>query len=197
MSIIKIQFYNLNCKYIIIFINENSYVHNCSFTFRKWTQKFLSFKITLREWLSIVSRSYSLVIHLLEVYLIALNEVIFKNWSYNTVVPSFQSRSIRMQVLWIKAWHQDGGSADDRRGRTTLLVRMRPIRIVQKSVWRCHAIHHVGIRRMPRNHELKYLALYPRQSPVDPCVIRSPSDIFIVYSLAVYSPAVAIIVNMV
>jgi len=100
-----------------------------------------------------------------------------------------------MQVLWIKAWHQDGGSADDRRGRTTLLVRMRPIRIVQKSVWRCHAIHHVGIRRMPRNHELKYLALYPRQSPVDPCVIRSPSDIFIVYSPAVYSPAVAIIVN--
>ncbi|KYN08035.1 hypothetical protein ALC62_00880, partial [Cyphomyrmex costatus] len=76
-------------------------------------------------------------------------------------VHRFQSQSIRMQVLRIKAWHQDGGSADDRRGRTMLLV----------------------TRRMPRNHELKYLALYPRQSPVDLCVIRSPSDIFIVYSV--------------
>ncbi|KYQ55872.1 hypothetical protein ALC60_05154, partial [Trachymyrmex zeteki] len=58
--------------------------------------------------------------------------------------------------------HQDGGSADDRRGRTMLLVRTR---------------------RMPRNHELKYLALYPRQSLVDPCVIRSLSDIFTVCSV--------------
>ncbi|KYN35031.1 hypothetical protein ALC56_10628 [Trachymyrmex septentrionalis] len=85
-----------------------------------------------------------------------------------------------MQVLRIKAWPQDGGSADDRRGRTMLLVRMRPIRIGRKSVRRCHAIPHIGTRRMPRNHELKYLTLYPRQSPVDPCVIRSPPDTFIV-----------------
>lgn len=55
-----------------------------------------------------------------------------------------QSRSIRMQVARIKAWHQDGGSADDRRGRPTQLVRMRPIRVGRKlaSVRRCHAIHH-------------------------------------------------------
>lgn len=88
-----------------------------------------------------------------------------------------------MHVLRIKAWHQDGGSADDRRGRTMLLVRIQPIRIGQKSVRRCHAIHHVGTQRMSRNHELKYLALYPRQSPVDPCVIRSPSDISITCSV--------------
>lgn len=111
-----------------------------------------------------------------------------KNESYITTVLNcphcFQSQSTRMQALRIKVWYQDGGSTDRQarsddavgphatnEGRTKVGTTQprHPLRQREREEERESERRE---RRMPENHELKYLALYPRQSPVDPCAVR-------------------------
>lgn len=108
--------------------------------------------------------------------LIALNtpsKVIFKNGSYAAIVPNCPpfpiSGASECKYFGLKPRHQDGGSADDRRGRTTLLVRMRPIRVGRKlaSARRCHAIH----QRNTAHAEESRIKI---PCPVPPAVARRP-----------------------
>lgn len=107
---------------------------------------------------------------------VKMNLLLRLSWTVHTV---FNLKAHGRKHFGSKSGTKMVGQPTDRRGRTTLLVRIRPIRVVRRSVQRGHAIRSARERdrkrrkrRMPGNHELKYLALYPRQSPVDPCAVR-------------------------
>ncbi|EFN88417.1 hypothetical protein EAI_01837 [Harpegnathos saltator] len=89
---------------------------------------------------------------------------------------SHSARTTRAQAPRMKSQHQDGGSVDDRRGQTMPLVRVA----TNQGRTKVGTTPSTTLeRRMLRNHELKYPALYPRQSPVDPCAIRSSHGVVV------------------